>query len=160
TVTSATYDNMNRLVSQQPGGAMLFRGSVNEPATITLAGKPATVNATKQFSGTTAVGPGTQTVQVTATDPSNNTRTNMYQLSETGATTALTYDPNGNLTSDGVKTYEWDAENRLTAINQGTHRSKFTYNGRSERVRVVEKDTGTVTSDKRLVWDGTILEER
>ena len=25
--------------------------------------------------------------------------------------------------------YEWDAENRLTAINQGTHQSLFTYDG-------------------------------
>lgn len=32
---------------------------------------------------------------------------------------ALTYDNNGNLTSDGLNTYQWDARNRLVAISGG-----------------------------------------
>jgi hypothetical protein len=39
-----------------------------------------------------------------------------------GGSETLTYNPNGNLTSDGEKTYEWDAANRLTAVTSGTHR--------------------------------------
>ena len=35
-----------------------------------------------------------------------------------GAT--LTYDNNGNLTSDGTNTYQWDARNRLVAMSGGT----------------------------------------
>jgi len=46
---------------------------------------------------------------------------------------------------------EWDAENRLVAVNQGTHRSEFTYDGESRRVRIVEKENGSVTSDKRYL---------
>jgi hypothetical protein len=34
-----------------------------------------------------------------------------------GAT--LSYDANGNLTSDGTNTYTWDARNHLTAISGG-----------------------------------------
>jgi RHS repeat-associated protein len=42
--------------------------------------------------------------------------------------------------------------NRLTAVNIGTHRSEFTYNGLSQRVKIVEKDNGAVTSTKQFVW--------
>jgi len=41
---------------------------------------------------------------------------------------------------------EWDAEDRLTAIDQETHTSEFTYDGQSRRVRIVEKDRGRVES--------------
>jgi YD repeat-containing protein len=56
---------------------------------------------------------------------------------------------------------EWDAENRLLAINQGTLRSEFSYDGQSRRVRIVEKSGQTVTSDRRFLWCETeICEER
>jgi RHS repeat-associated protein len=66
-------------------------------------------------------------------------------------------DANGNLTADGARTFEWDAVNRLVAVNVGTHRSEFTYDGFSRRVGIVEKDGGTTTSDTRLVWCGLAL---
>ena len=75
----------------------------------------------------------------------------------------LVYDANGNLTSDGTRTFEWDPLNRLTAATTGTHRSEFTYNGLSQRVKIVEKDNGAVTSAKQFVWiprDAQPSEER
>jgi uncharacterized protein RhaS with RHS repeats len=64
-----------------------------------------------------------------------------------------------------TSTYEWDAVNRLVAINYtGTSkRTEFTYNGLSERVKIVEKDNGNVTSTKNLIWcldDAQPCEER
>jgi YD repeat-containing protein len=47
---------------------------------------------------------------------------------------------------------EWDAENRLTASNQGTLRSEFSYDGESRRVRIVEKANAVVQSDTHFVW--------
>src|SRR5205814_10322105 len=38
-------------------------------------------------------------------------------------------DANGNLTSDGTRTFEWDARNQLVAVTVGTHRTEFDYNG-------------------------------
>lgn len=71
------------------------------------------------------------------------------------------FDANGNLTGDGTRTFEWDAENRLVAVNSGTHRSEFTYDGKGRRIRIVEKDNGVVTSDRRFVWCGMVMcEER
>jgi RHS repeat-associated protein len=160
-VTGAVFNNRNQLVTQQPGGALLFRGTVNEPATVTIGGKPAQVGADNTFVGSTPVGSGTSTVPVVATDPSGNVRTNTYQVSQTGASKTFTHDPNGNMTSDGTRTFEWDAENRLVAVVSGTHRSEFAYDGFGRRVRVTEKDNGSVTTDRRLVWcELNICEER
>jgi RHS repeat-associated protein len=45
----------------------------------------------------------------------------------------LTYDANGNLTSDGTNTYTWDARNRLTAVSGGVSAS-FTYDALGRRI--------------------------
>src|SRR5439155_26538051 len=43
-------------------------------------------------------------------------------------------------------TYEWNAAQSLTAINQGTNRSEFSYDGLGRRVRIVEKQNGAVVN--------------
>src|ERR1017187_3376038 len=48
--------------------------------------------------------------------------------------------------------YEWDAEQRLTAINQGANRSEFSYDGLGRRLRIVEKTNGVVQSDNYYLW--------
>lgn len=71
------------------------------------------------------------------------------------------YDLNGSLTSDGTRTLDWDGANRLVAVNIGTHRSEFSYDGLGRRTHIVEKDNSVITSDKRYVWCGNkICEER
>jgi len=58
-------------------------------------------------------------------------------------------------------TYEWDGAQRLTAINQGTHQSQFSYDGLGRRARLVEMENGAVVSDNYFVWCGNVLcEER
>ena len=73
-------------------------------------------------------------------------------VSDAGAGQGLQYDANGNLLSDGLRTFEWDAENRLTAIGIGTRRSEFTYDGFGRRVLITERDQGQVTSSRRYIW--------
>ncbi len=159
--TSASVNAVNAMTSLQPGGALRFAGTVNEAATVTVQGTPAQVTASNQFSGSSSVSSGTSTVAVAATDPNGNTRTNTYQVTQSGSTKTLTYDANGSLISDGMRTFEWDGANRLTAVNQGPHRSEFTYDGWGHRVRIVEKDNSVVTSDRRYLWCGwSICEER
>jgi RHS repeat-associated protein len=160
-VLSGTYNSRNQLTSRQPGGALLFRGTVNEPATVTVGGKPATVDASNKFQGAVTVPSGTSNVVVTATDPSGNLRTNTYQVGASGTTTGYTYDANGNLTAAGSRTFEWDARNQLAAVILGTRRTEYTYDWAGRRVRVLEKDGATVLSDRRYVWgDSLLLEER
>lgn len=87
--------------------------------------------------------------------------------------TGYTYDPAGNRTQENLTagtgfsqntdydSIEWDAASRITAVVKGTRRSEFSYDGMGRRVRIVEKQGATVTSDHRYLWNGpTILEER
>jgi RHS repeat-associated protein len=132
---------------------MPIRGTTNEPSTVTVNGNPAIVKADNSFEGKSAVTAGDNMVTVVATDVNGNTTTNRYNVAVTGSgSRTLVYDANGNLTSDGIRTFEWDPLNRLTAVTSGTHRSEFTYNGLNERAKIVEKDNGSVTSTKQFVW--------
>jgi RHS repeat-associated protein len=153
----ATYNNRNQLTSRQPGGALLFRGTLNEPASVTVQGKPAQVATDSTFVGQAQVPSGTSNVVVAATDPSGNTRTNTYQVTEGGSTTTYTYDANGNLTSDGTRTFEWDAENRLAAVKQGAVTlATFVYDGQGRRA---QKTAGGVMAS--YVYEGLdVIEER
>jgi RHS repeat-associated protein len=49
-------------------------------------------------------------------------------------------------------TYEWDGENRLTAINQGSNREEFSYDGMSRRVGVTEMANGVTISNFFYLW--------
>jgi len=91
----------------------------------------------------------------------NRVLTSSNGVQATATFNALNQLVSGGATPVSAGTYEWDAEKRLTAINQGTHRSEFTYDGQSHRVRIVEKDNGTVTSDNYLLWaDAGVAEIR
>ncbi|MGA2083749.1 MAG: RHS repeat-associated core domain-containing protein [Holophaga sp.] len=111
---------------------------------------------------------GTYTVTTTsAADPSVKDEATVVVAGGTGWG-AFTYDLNGNLTDDGDRSFEWDAENRLTAvtITATGHRSEFGYDGMGRRVCIRELDPDQtqnlqVTSDKKYLWDGAeIAEER
>jgi len=62
--------------------------------------------------------------------------------------TALSFDNNGNLLSDGTNTYTWDARNHLAAISGGSTAS-FTYYGFGRRVNKVIGGTTT-----QFLYDG------
>src|SRR5207249_1325001 len=153
-VTGDTINNLNQLKTRQGGtGVMPIRGTTNEPSTVTVNGTLATVKVDNSFEGRAAVTAGNNTVTVVATDVNGNTTTNRYNVTVTGSgSKTLVYDADGNLTSDGTRTFEWDPLNRLTAVTSSTHRSELTYNGLSQRVKIEEKENGTVTSTKQFVW--------
>jgi RHS repeat-associated protein len=165
TVATIAPNNLNQVSTRSFAvGKMHFRGHVNEPATVTVAGNLASIDAQGDFDGIANVTGGNNTVSIAATDASGNTRTNTYQVNVPyGGTIPLSYDLNGNLSSDFARTYEWDAANRLVAINyiEQPYRTEFTYDGLGRRVKIVETDNGVVTSTKNFVWKGMdIVEER
>jgi RHS repeat-associated protein len=85
----------------------------------------------------------------------------MYEVDVSDASKTFTYDANGNLTSDGTRSFEWDARNQLVAVTVGSHRSEFVYDGLRRRVRMVEKAAGVTQTDTRVPWCETaICEER
>jgi len=158
-VTSSSYNNLNQLTGQSPGGAMIFSGTVSKYSTITVGGNPASLDASNNFRGAATVTTGTNDVPIIATDVDGNVATNTYQVVvPSGSSPSYTYDYNGNLLTDGVRTFSWDAKNELISIAysagaySGTH-TEFTYNGAGARVKIVERTgttlgSGTVTSTK------------
>lgn len=159
--SKATYDDLNRLIQQSPGGELRVKGTVNEPASVTIQGRPAIVDAANSFSGTATVTSGSTTVAIAATDSSGNTASGNYQFTASGVTKSFTFDANGNLTSDGTRTFEWDARDQLVAVSVGTHRSEFTYDGMRRRVRIVELESSVIQSEATFVWCQTaVCEER
>ena len=168
TVTTSSYNAVNQLYSRTGSGNLpvRFKGTSSEPGTATVNGQSATITVNpassggRIFTGPANVPAGNQTVPVTATDLSGNTATKAYSLTVIGGTNkAYAYDNNGNCTTAGTATYDWDGADRLVAINNGPLRSEFTYDGFGRRVQMVEKNNGTVTGTKRLVWAGMALAE-
>ncbi len=153
----SAHDSMNRLTSQAPGGTLRFAGTLNEAATVTIQGQPATVTSDNKFERGAQVSSGTNQVVVKAKDYAGNERTNTYEVSISGSSKTFTFDASGNVTGDGTRTFEWDAENRLLAVKQGiTTLASFSYDGEGRRDT---KTAGGVTTT--YVYDGPhIIEER
>jgi RHS repeat-associated protein len=123
---------------------------------------PVAASPTLGATGLTDVVSGKNTVSIVPREASGNTKTNNYQVAvSSGANRTFSYDLDGNLMNDGIKTYEWDAANRLLAINYtGTsNRTEFTYDGLGRRTKIVEKTGTTINSAKTFVWDGLALAE-
>lgn len=80
---------------------------------------------------------------------------NNRMLDYEGAT--LSYDPNGNLLGDGVRTFEWDARDRLVSIRAGGALiASFVYDALGRRISKME--AGTTTT---YLYDGMdTVEER
>ncbi|MBB5353982.1 YD repeat-containing protein [Haloferula luteola] len=94
-------------------------------------------------------------------DPAANRLTE----TENGATQDFRYNALNQLDSTSLNlpetSYEWDAEDRLVAINQGTGRSEFEYDGLGRRVRIRELSNGSEVSNQTYLWCGLeICEER
>ncbi|MBX9724512.1 MAG: RHS repeat-associated core domain-containing protein [Candidatus Obscuribacterales bacterium] len=101
---------------------------------------------------------------MSATDGASNVVTNNYQVGVTGpSSSSLTFDANGNMTSDGTNTYAWDAEDRLIKITypgSGNY-SQILYDANGIKGQVTETVASTLTSTKQFVNSGSrIVEER
>jgi RHS repeat-associated protein len=69
------------------------------------------------------------------------------------------YDTNGNLIADGVRTYQWDAENRLLSVtlkNQPTINARFRYDGFGRRIAIVSSGAAGST-EMHYLWCGDVL---
>jgi RHS repeat-associated core domain len=80
----------------------------------------------------------------------------LNQISSLGSGPSFTYDANGNLTDDGVRTYNWDADNRLINIvskADPTQVVALRYDGLGRRIAIVSA-AGVET---RYLWCGEQL---
>ncbi|UIY31513.1 peptidase C39 (plasmid) [Neorhizobium galegae] len=73
---------------------------------------------------------------------------------------AFTYDANGNLLSDGTRTYSWDAENRLIGVtfaNVSDRLVTYSYDGMGRRTSIRDGSGGGEGTVRKFVWCGNIL---
>jgi RHS repeat-associated protein len=168
-VFQASYNSVNELTGLSPGGAVRFQGTTNkaiQSASVTNGSNnvAATLAHAKSFSANGLVPSGSSQSTVSAIDGAgNNTSISVQHAINGGPSSTLTFDANGNMTSDGTNTYQWDAENRLIQINYpGTgNYSQFIYDGFRKNVEIIETTSGSITSTKQFIWDDLdICEER
>lgn len=74
---------------------------------------------------------------------------NQYTQIVSSPTTSPTYDPNGNLTSDGSTTFGYDAENRLTSATGG-HTATLVY----DPLGRLYQTSGGAAGTTRFLYDG------
>ncbi|MBI3132210.1 MAG: hypothetical protein HYZ13_12895 [Acidobacteria bacterium] len=161
-----TIDLSPTSVQLKKGGTMAFNavvsGATNSAITWTTTG--GAVTADGQYTAPAQFG----TFKVNAMsveDPTVQAEATIVVSAMAGEDQDFTYDENGNLLSDGERSFEWDVENRLVSVTKGTHRSEFEYDPLGRRSRITEKDSDgqggwTTGSDKRYLWEGAeIVEE-
>ncbi|MDR3616274.1 MAG: RHS repeat-associated core domain-containing protein [Candidatus Obscuribacterales bacterium] len=116
----------------------------------------------QSFNGSATLSEGTNSITVSAVDAVPTTASSNLQLLIKGPSEqTLEYDLNGNMTSDGTNTYQWDAENRLIQINYpGTgNNSQFSFDGHGINVKIIELTGGSITSTRQFIWSANSREE-
>ncbi|HEY9714299.1 MAG TPA: RHS repeat-associated core domain-containing protein, partial [Chroococcales cyanobacterium] len=158
---SATYTVISgdQLVDVAAGLAAAINGNSD----LTTLGLSATNTANAQladsetFSANAATASGANSTTVSATDGGSNTVTDPYPIQVQGGNSAdLTYDLNGNLTSDGTNDYAWDCENRLIKITypgSGNY-TAFKFDGFGRCVDIREFSNNTEDVQSQFVWTG------
>lgn len=82
---------------------------------MTIGGRPAVVDPTNASRSTAVVTSGTSIATVVARDFSGNQASRHFQVSQSATGKTFTFDANGKLTSDGLRTLEWDSLNRVVS---------------------------------------------
>ncbi|MBK8221893.1 MAG: RHS repeat-associated core domain-containing protein [Candidatus Obscuribacter sp.] len=159
------YNNLNELTSIAAGGPTRFQGSSNKALkSASVDGNAASLPNTLTFRKNASLSSGSDSVPVSVTDGSNTTVSQNYKVSTKGSSSASpTFDANGNMTSDGTNTYEWDAENRLIKINYPGigNSSQFAYDANGRNIKILEVVNGSITNTSQFVWcAGRRREER
>ena len=173
TLSTATPTATNALFSVTGGGKVRVAGSLDKWARVQVNGQAASLNPIDNtFEAFVALPTGQQTLSIQATDASGNVAMSRYQLTiAAGVGENLSYDANGStvaitpaINGTLARTLEWDACDRVTAINAGTHRTEFKYDGNGHRVRITEINNGQILTDltyvgneERNAVSGTIL---
>jgi RHS repeat-associated protein len=155
------HNNINQLTSSSAAGPMRFVGGTDRPVQpITINSGAATMLSAQAFRGNPALNSGNNSVSVSATSGGGANTTRSYEINVRGpGSKSLTYDLNGNMTSDGTNSFAWDAENRLVKITYpGTgNETALTYDGLGRCVKIVE--TGSTpayngNATKQFIWCG------
>ena len=173
---SGTYNAVNQQLSESPGGRVQITGAINKPdASVTLAGTPVAVHPQGGFAVEIDAAQGSNHFPLVVTEANGTVTKKFVDLQVENAVPMIhSYDLNGNLQSVApqaapsapVRTYQWDAANRLVGItriisNIETRKTELLYNGMGSRVGKTERLNGVVLSDSKMIYGATgVLQER
>ena len=157
-ITGYSFNDVNEMTATSGGGVALYQGTTNKPIkSAKVNSTAATLPTSTSFFAQPTLSTGNNSSTVNAVDGNNNSVTNTYQVGVQGGPSAsLTFDANGNMTSDGTNSYSWDCENRMIKITYpgSSNFSSFVYDGLGRNVSIVETTGGSVASTKQFVWCG------
>lgn len=171
-----TLNNLNQITNALMGGSAGFdgwgisnmvSGSTTSPATnVLVSGVPAALNADNSFYATLGITNGPNTYTATAWDIYGNISSNSSTVYAIPTNDAYAYDPNGNMLSDGYKTFAYDDENELIGVwVSDAWSNSFAYDGKMrQRIeRDYSWDAGTSgwveTNEVHFIYDGNVVVE-
>ena len=143
---------------------------VGAVATLGVNGKQAAIYGDKTFATTEGItlANGTNVFVTTGSNSAGALVISTLEKAVLPVTVNCTYDLNGNITSDGLKGFEYDDANQLTRITQtNAWKSEFSYDGLGRRR--IQRDYSylpasssyLLTNEVRYVYDGmAVLQER
>jgi RHS repeat-associated protein len=160
---SFMVDAANELTNVMRAGAFTLSGATPAPATnITVNGLAAQIYGDFTFARTNLA-------LLNGTNSFTNIAQNVYGVAATNRLTvnlptsvALSFDANGNLTNDGLRSLSYDSENQLTNVTVANQFKKdFVYDGLN-RLRIKREyswngSSWIKTNETRFVWDGSVI---
>ena len=154
------YDDVNRLtaITQGPVSITIAYDAAARPGSLTLPGEVVVefaYDAASQLTGITYSRAGSRVgdltyaydaagkraaaggtfARTTLPEPVPSTTYDAANQLTHDQTNSFHYDENGNLTSDGVRTYDWDARTQLAAVNGPGIAASFEYDSFGRRTR-------------------------
>ncbi len=171
------FNNLNQLTHLTFGGQInilgtvsttnsyvLVQGYTNAPPFYHLATNPPPPGSgVASWFGGAVVNPGSNSIPIVAWEGTNSTQSNLVVYLPPTNPQILTYDANGNLTSDGQRTFTWDEENRLTSVESVSSvvklRSSFLYDATGRRAQRIDRSAWNgssynATNTTRFIYDG------
>jgi hypothetical protein len=130
-------------------------GFVTTNASVTVNGSGATVYSDLTFAraGVGLVN-GTNTFTALASDSAGRSDSDSVSVNLPSSVNLL-YDRNGNLTNDGLRSFQYDADDQLTLVQGSNWRSEFVYDALRRR-RITREYTGGGLVDAPLVTGVTL----
>jgi RHS repeat-associated protein len=119
-----TVNALNQLSNVTRSGNITVAGFVTTNASVTVNSSPATVYEDLSFARTNVS--ITATYTAVATDSAGRTDTDVVTVN-LPAMVSYAYDANGNLTSDGLRTFDYDDDNQLIRVAASDWETHFVY---------------------------------
>ncbi|NQU38648.1 MAG: DUF2235 domain-containing protein [Lentisphaerae bacterium] len=173
TESNYTANELNQYTQRTVPGEVMVTGTADPTATVTVQNTLGPTNNTARHGGffshrltidnTTAIAHTTSIViNAYAKEVEDGVTNHIMETATRSATLPKTpehfaHDLDGNLTSDGLWSYTWNGENRLTTISNSDALITFAYDymgRRTCRTVCAPYDLDSPTSDSRYIYDG------